>query len=96
MEVTVLMIDDHPPIIEGYKSILAFNPFGYSINTTSAFSCEAAHKIITTTTTTFDVVFLDITLPPYEEKNIYSGEDLVALVRKHLPNAKIVNVKCIT
>jgi DNA-binding NarL/FixJ family response regulator len=90
MEVTVLMIDDHPPIIEGYKSILAFNPFGYSINTTSAFSCEAAHKIITTTTTTFDVVFLDITLPPYEEKNIYSGEDLVALVRKHLPNAKIV------
>ncbi len=90
MEVTVLMIDDHPPIIEGYKSILAFNPYGYSINTTSAFSCEAAHKIITTTTTTFDVVFLDITLPPYEEKNIYSGEDLVALVRKHLPNTKIV------
>jgi DNA-binding NarL/FixJ family response regulator len=90
MEVTVLMIDDHPPIIEGYKSILAFNPYGYSINTTSAFSCEMAYKIITTTTIPFNVVFLDITLPPYIEKNINSGRDLVAVVRKHLPNSKIV------
>lgn len=90
MEISVLMIDDHPSIIEGYKSILAFNPYGYSINTTSAFSCEAAYKMITTTTSPFDVVFLDITLPPYTEKNINSGQDLVAVVRKHLPNSKIV------
>jgi DNA-binding NarL/FixJ family response regulator len=90
MEVKVLMVDDHPPIIEGYKSILSYNPFGYYINTTSAYSCEAAYKLITTTATPFDVVFLDITLPPYPEKKINSGEDLVAVVRKHLPNSKIV------
>jgi DNA-binding NarL/FixJ family response regulator len=90
MEVKVLMIDDHPPIIEGYKSILAFNPYGYSIATTSAFSCESAHKIITTDSIRFNVVFLDITLPPYAEKNINSGLDLVAVVRKHLPDSKIV------
>ena len=29
MELQVLMVDDHPPIIEGYKSILSFNSFGY-------------------------------------------------------------------
>lgn len=90
MEVTVLMIDDHPPIIEGYKSILAFSPYDYSIATTSAFSCESAYKVITTTLTPFNVVFLDITLPPYIEKNINSGLDLVAVVRKFLPDSKIV------
>ncbi|WP_264519883.1 response regulator [Flavobacterium sp. N1994] len=90
MEVSVLMIDDHPPIIEGYKSILAFNPYGYSIATTSAFSCESAYKIITTTSISYNIVFLDVTLPPYTEKKINSGLDLVAIVRKHLPNSKIV------
>jgi two-component system response regulator NreC len=90
MEVKVLMIDDHPPIIEGYKSILSYNPYGYDINTTSAFSCEMAYSIITSTTIPFDIVMLDITLPPYSEKNLHSGEDLVPVIRKYLPNSKIV------
>jgi DNA-binding NarL/FixJ family response regulator len=90
MRITVLMVDDHPPIIEGYKSILSFNPYGYDVNTVTAFSCEMAYTIITTTSTPFNVVFLDITLPPYPEKKINSGEDLVAIVREYLPNAKII------
>lgn len=28
MELQVLIVDDHPPIIEGYRSILAHNSIG--------------------------------------------------------------------
>ena len=38
----------------------------------------------------FDIVFLDMTLPPYSEKNINTGDDLVPIVRKLHPNAKIL------
>jgi DNA-binding NarL/FixJ family response regulator len=90
MEVNVLMIDDHPPIIEGYKSILSFNPYGYAVKTTSAYTCEAAYEIITSSRIPFDIVFLDVVLPPFPEQKMNSGEDLVDLVRTQFPNAKIV------
>jgi DNA-binding NarL/FixJ family response regulator len=90
MEVKVLMVDDHPPIIEGYKSILSYNPYGYDVDATAAYSCEMAYGVISTTTIPFDIVMLDITLPPYLEENLHTGDDLVAIVRKYLPKAKIV------
>jgi DNA-binding NarL/FixJ family response regulator len=90
MEVNVLMIDDHPPIIEGYKSILSFNPYGYAVKTTSAYNCESAYEIITSSPIPFDIVFLDVVLPPFREQKLNSGEDLVDLVRTQFPNAKIV------
>lgn len=90
MELQVLMVDDHPPIIEGYKSILSFNSFGYILNTTVAHNCESAYNIIIDRLHPFDVVFLDLTLPPYPEKKLHSGEDLVPIVKKHHPNAKII------
>jgi two-component system, NarL family, response regulator NreC len=90
MEVNVLMVDDHPPIIEGYKSILSFNPFGYRLNTTTAYSCESAYNTITNAKTPFEVIFLDLTLPPYIERKLYSGEDLIPIVRKYHPEAKII------
>ncbi|NBU80289.1 MAG: DNA-binding response regulator [Flavobacteriaceae bacterium] len=90
MELQVLMVDDHPPIIEGYTSILAHNPFGYILNTSKAHSCEAAYNLLLEAKRSFDIVFLDMTLPPYSEKNINTGVDLVPIVRKLYPNAKIV------
>lgn len=90
MELKVLMVDDHPPIIEGYRSILAYNPYGYTLNTTTAHTCEAAYNAIFQARFPFDIVFLDLTLPPYFEKNLNSGDDLVPIVRKQHPNAKIV------
>ena len=92
MDLNVLMVDDHPPIIEGYKSILSYNPFGYNLHTIAAYCCETAYFIITEKAKpfAFDIVFVDVTLPPFQEKNIESGEDLVLLVKQHLPEAKIV------
>lgn len=90
MEVNVLMVDDHPPIIEGYKSILSFNSHGYVLDTTAAYSCEMAYDSIINARQPFDVVFLDLTLPPFPEKRLNSGEDLIPIVRKHHPDAKAV------
>jgi two-component system response regulator NreC len=59
MEVKVLIIDDHPSIIEGYKSILSYNPYGYTLTVQTALSCEQAYQLISTTTTDFDLVMID-------------------------------------
>jgi len=91
MELKVLMVDDHPAIIEGYKAILSFNKLGFDIKTTIAFDCENAYKIIVKAVEKpFDIVFIDISLPGYPEKKIMNGEDLVFLTRKCTPKAKII------
>ena len=40
------MIDDHPSMIEGYKSILSFNDLNYEIQVTPAYNCESAYYYI--------------------------------------------------
>ncbi|HBD26182.1 response regulator [Flavobacterium sp.] len=88
----ILMIDDHPSMIEGYKSILSFNDLGLRITTTPAYNCESAYNIIDNTPVfkAFDFAFVDLSLPPYLEKNIKSGEDLALLIKNKFPDCKIV------
>jgi DNA-binding NarL/FixJ family response regulator len=38
----------------------------------------------------FDIAFLDISMPPYEEKGIHTGKDLARLLRVQMPECKIV------
>lgn len=91
MIVKILMVDDHQMMIEGYKSVLLLND-KYTIETTSANDCESAYKIITNPANenAFELIFLDYSLPAYPEGKIQSGEDLALLVRKHMPNARII------
>ena len=88
----ILIVDDHHFIIEGYKNaIIRYNPTEFEFFITQAKNCESAYKIITDPdTAAFDIVFLDISMPPYEKKNIFSGEDLAKLVQHYMPNSKIV------
>ena len=88
----ILMVDDHPSMIEGYKIILSYNDLGFDIETFAAYNCETAFALITNRTkiNNFDLVFLDYSLPPYEKMNITSGQDLAQLVKGYLPKAKIV------
>ena len=89
MNVKVLIVDDHPSMIEGYKVILSYNDFGYEIECVSAFSSESASlKIVDKSD--FDVAFLDYNLPPCEKMHIQNGVDLAKLIRKQNPNTKIV------
>ncbi len=92
MKVKVLMVDDHPSMIEGYKIILSYNPFGYEVETTAVYNCENAYEIIRKkrTVKSFNIFLLDYSLPPFEKKNLSNGEDLAILIRKKNPEAKVV------
>jgi DNA-binding NarL/FixJ family response regulator len=87
----ILMIDDHPSMIEGYKSILAYNGLGYQIEVTPAYDSKTAFEILTSSVNAnkFDFIFIDLSLPVYEEQNIKSGEDLAVIAKKQFPDAKI-------
>jgi len=92
MAVKILMIDDHPGMIEGYKAMLNLNSEKHPIETTEAYNCEEAYNIITNKeySSFFDLIFLDYSIPPFPEQKIANGEDLGVLIRKHMPETKII------
>jgi DNA-binding NarL/FixJ family response regulator len=92
IENNILIVDDHPFIIEGYKNaIKRYNPSDYEFSITQAKDCESAYKIITNPDIApFDIAFLDISMPAYEEKDLFSGEDLAKLIMEYMPKCKII------
>ncbi len=91
MTVKILIVDDHPSMIEGYKIILSYNDLGYDIETTAALNCQSAYEtLIKYKENYFDLVFLDYSLPPFEKEKIYSGQDLALIFKEKSPKTKIV------
>ena len=88
----ILIVDDHPFIIQGYKNaITRYNPNEFEFFILDAKDCKSAYDIITNPETlVFDIAFLDISMPSYEEKGIFSGEDLAKLLNEYMPNCKII------
>ncbi|WP_306351966.1 DNA-binding response regulator [Flavobacterium sp. '19STA2R22 D10 B1'] len=88
----ILMVDDHPFIIEAYKNTIAgYQTPDQEVVITQASNCKAAYEIITNPNVVpFDVAFLDISMPPYVEKNILSGEDLAKLLKRTIPACRII------
>lgn len=88
----ILIVDDHPFIIEGYKNgITRYKPTQFEYSISQAIDCKSGYEIITNSETkAFDIAFLDISMPIYEEKGIYSGEDLAKLLMEYMPNCKII------
>ncbi|TRX37735.1 response regulator [Flavobacterium restrictum] len=88
----ILIVDDHPFIIEGYKNaITRYNPNEYDFAITQSKDCKSGYEaIINPEIVPYDIAFLDISIPPYEEKGIFSGEDLAKLLLKTMPNCKII------
>lgn len=93
---SVLLIDDHPIILEVYKNIFDFlskqdETLSFMIDV--AHNCDAAHKKIkefSSNNKNLDIVFLDIKLPPSTNGKILSGEDLGLIINKLLPESKII------
>jgi len=88
----ILIVDDHPFIIQGYKNaITRYNPNEFEFFIKQANDCKSAYDIITNPQTAkFDIAFLDISMPSYEEKGLHSGEDLAKLLMEFMPNCKII------
>ncbi len=91
-KLNILMIDDHPMILEGYRNTLLGANLDYYIEITTAIDCDSAFNEIklAAQNNPYDVVFIDINLPASTTEAITSGEDLAVRVKKFLPKAKIV------
>lgn len=87
------MIDDHPMIIEGYQNTLLYTKKdSQELKIDIANNCDEAVAYIDKSLQTipYDMLFVDISLPPSADGLMSSGEDLSEYARKVLPKAKIV------
>lgn len=85
------MVDDHPLIIEGYKNVLNNSSSDVKdliIDTANDLSLALSR--IQNANTPYDLVCLDMNLPPAEEVELYSGEDLGTYLRKNYPDIKLI------
>lgn len=93
-DVNILIVDDHPMTVNGYVNVLSEEEFkNYNLLFTKALNCEEAYNHITESSTNgkpFDIAYLDLSLPPYPEKDISSGFDLGLLIKKLLPDCIII------
>lgn len=90
--IKVLIVDDHPFIIQGYENVIKrFPNKKIEFTITQATDCKTGYEtIMNDTGATFDLAFLDVSMPVYEEKNIQTGEDLAKLLNQVMPDCRIV------
>ena len=92
--IKILMIDDHPMIIEGYQNTLRYTKKdSQELEIDIANNCDEAVAFMDKSVQKerpYDVLFVDISLPPSADGSMSSGEDLAEYARKILPNAKII------
>lgn len=89
--IQILIVDDHPFIIEAYKNAInKYSQNGYEFVVTQANNCKSGYENITDPSHKFDIAFFDISMPEYAEKGIYSGEDLAMLIKTEMPECKVI------
>ena len=92
--IRILMTDDHPIIIEGYQNtLLATKKDNQKLIIDIANNCDESVKYMGRAMDAgkpYDVLFMDISLPPSADGKFNSGEDLAKYARKIMPDAKIV------
>lgn len=91
----VLIIEDHPLITEAYKkafSQISLKKPQLSFIISTANNCDEAYLKINDASKQqgFDIIILDIKLPPSKEGILLSGEDLGLKIIELLPDSKIV------
>lgn len=86
----VLFVEDHPAMVEGYKSIFSKTQIGEDWQFDHAYSLQAAHQRIMQPGRAYDLICLDIEMSAFKEENLYSGHDLANLIRKQIQGVKLV------
>lgn len=92
--IRILMTDDHPIIIEGYQNtLLATKKENQKLLIDIANNCDESARFMERAVDDekpYDVLFMDISLPPSVDGRFNSGEDLAKYARKIMPETKIV------
>lgn len=89
----VLAIDDHVVVLEGYHSIfksLDTAPFN-QLKFIKAIDCKSGYEVIENhKLKPFDIAVIDYSIPHYPERRLHNGVDVAMLIRKHMPQCKII------
>ena len=91
--INILMVDDHPIIIEGYQNtLMATKNEDQTLLIDTANDCDTANELLQKAANEkhYDVCFFDISLPSSSDGSITSGEDLAKIARRLLPHAKVI------
>lgn len=92
----VLIVDDHPMIVDGYVNALQKEKsFKNAMIFYKSFDCETAYQIISRlklSNANFDIAIIDFGLPSYEDMGLYDGSNLATLLQKNMPSCKIIMV----
>jgi DNA-binding NarL/FixJ family response regulator len=89
--INVLIVDDHPFIIQAYKNALnKYSEQGLEFIITQANDCKAGYELITDESNNYQLAMFDVSMPEYPEKNIHSGEDLAKLMTERMPDCRII------
>lgn len=91
--INILMVDDHPIIIEGYQNVLmSTKQDDQTLHIDTANNCDEAVTMIERASKKYPyhVCFFDISLPGSDDGKYASGEDLALLAKELMPRAKIV------
>lgn len=87
--IKVLLVDDHPLILEGYKNVLKKNSsFQFIIETAN--DLNSAYSNLENASSQYDLVCLDMNIPADESLDMISGEDLALYIRNTYPTIKII------
>ena len=90
-ELNVLIIEDHPMILQSYKDVL-LTIANYEFSFSTASNCSEAIRIINTSKfkSPIDLFLIDIQIAPSENGKITSGEDIALFANKEFPESKII------
>lgn len=87
-----LAIDDHAVVLEGYHYMLNNLEHNFDgLQFVKANDCKTAYNVIKQhKDAPFNIALIDYSIPPYTEKNLFSGEDVAMLIRKKMPSCRII------
>ena len=89
----ILIIDDHPMSVDSYKTLLSTIVSNAKSNYLLGYNCEEAFNILQETKhnkETIHFAFIDVNLPSFKKKKLFSGSDVAKLIRDYFPECKII------
>lgn len=79
--------------VDSYKTLLSNIASNKKANYILGYNCEDAFHILHQTKHDEEKIhfaFIDINLPPYLEKQLFSGNDIAQIIRDYFPDCKII------
>lgn len=91
----ILIIEDHPMIVDAYIRCLKEAPFlSTPPHFTVVSNCKEGFEVITSSSTTssFELALIDQNLPSYEEEQILDGSQLALVLQMKHPTCKVMMI----